>query len=379
LLEITEEEIMEVANSMKDLTEHILASHSTRVKALGDLVNNTRKTLGDFAEERKDRGQEQSKYLSDFTNELSANVNELLKGCHKDHKAMSDSQTKYLEGFANDLARHTSDTLDRLSKGRRHMSDEQAKTLAGFAASLTKNVRAVLKGFYKDHQQMSDEQAKNMGDFVNGLTRDTSAMMNGFKKAHGEMSAELRDKLAANLTHIRTYTRDKLKEFEKSHHRMGDSLKKSLTKYVNDLAKDVSSLLHGYDADMKKAGKSWDRMSSTLSGLRMKAQAPSVEFREKVSTVREAISEEEPEKKEAVPEVEVEGKVLEYINKHPEGTRVGSMEMALGIPRMKLGMKAKKLLEEGRVRKEANLYYPLGAFQGSVLMVPDSGFSKETH
>ena len=40
---------------------------------------------------------------------------------------------------------------------------------------------------------------------------------------------------------------------------------------------------------------------------------------------------------------------------------------------------AKKLLEDGRVRKEANLYYPLGAFQGASFMVPGAGFSTETH
>jgi len=80
---------MEVANSMKDLTEHILASHHVRVKALGDLVADTRRTLNDFAEERKSMGQSQTKYLLDFTNELSANVSKMLRGYHKSHKAMS--------------------------------------------------------------------------------------------------------------------------------------------------------------------------------------------------------------------------------------------------------------------------------------------------
>lgn len=370
---------MEVANSMRDLTEHILTSYNVRTKALGDLVNDTRKTLGDFAEERKSMGQEQSKYLLDFTNNLSANVDEMLKGYHKNRKAMSDEQTKYLEGFANDLTKNTSDMLNRLLKGRRQMSDEQGKNLAGFAEGLTKNVRAMLKGFYKDHQQMSDEQAKNLGDFVNNLTRDTNTMINGFKKMHGEMSTELKDRLAANLASIRTYTRDKLKEFEKSHGRMSDSLKKSLTRYVNDLARDVSRLLHSYGTDMKKGGKSWNRMSSALSGLRMKTTVPSVEVKGKTSTVQEAIEKEVPEQKEAIPEAEVEGRVLDYINTHPEGIKVGNMEMALGLPRMKLGMKAKKLLEEGRVRKEANVYYPLEAFQSSPFLVAGTGFSTETH
>jgi len=87
----------------------------------------------------------------------------------------------------------------------------------------------------------------------------------------------------------------------------------------------------------------------------------------------------EVEEKKASPGIDLEFRVLDFINKHPEGVKVGSMEIALGLPRMKLGMKAKKLLEEGRVRKEANLYYPLGAFQGASFMVPGAGFSTETH
>ncbi|MDD5007138.1 MAG: hypothetical protein PHU49_02035 [Syntrophorhabdaceae bacterium] len=337
---------MEVASSMRDLTEHILTSYNVRTKALGDLVSDTRKTLSDFTEERKNMGQEQNKHLSDFKNGLAASVDDMLNGFRKNRKTMGDEQTNYLEGFANDLTKNTSGMLNRLLKGRR---------------------------------QMSDKQVKNLGDFVNSLTRDTSAMMNGFKKTHGEMSAGLKDTLAANLKSIRIYTRDKLKEFEKSHGRMSDSLKKGLTRYVNDLAKDVSRLLHGYDTDMKEAGKSWDRMSSKLSGSRMKTTAPSVEIVEKTSTVQEAIEKKGLKQKKAMPEVEIEGRVLEYINKHPEGVKVGNMEMAFGLPRMKLGMKAKKLLERGRVRKEANLYYPLEAFQSSRLRVHGSRFSKEKH
>ena len=41
---------MGIADSMKDLSERIVASHTMRIKALGDLTIDTRKTLQDFAE-----------------------------------------------------------------------------------------------------------------------------------------------------------------------------------------------------------------------------------------------------------------------------------------------------------------------------------------
>jgi hypothetical protein len=369
---------MEIADSMKSLTENILTSYNVRVKTLGDLVSDTRKTLSDFAEERKNMAQGQNKHLSEFANALSKSVDNALKSFHKDRRTMGQEQAKYLEGFADDLKKSTLNMLNRYSKDHRHMSHDQAKNLAEFAADLTANVRAMLKGFYKDHQQMSDEQAKSLADFVSNLTRDVSAMTNGFKKTRSEMSVELKAKLALDLKNIRTYTKDKLKEFEKSHGRMSDTLQKSLSKYVNDLVRDVSRLLHGYRNDMKKAGRSWDRMSSTLSELRTGTEIPSAEAEERVSSVQEAI-EEGFEQTEIISDIDVEMRVLDYINKHPEGVKVGSMESPLGVPRMRLGLKAKKLLEEGRVRKEANIYYPLEVFRGTTLTGPGGGFSTETH
>ena len=367
---------MEIADSMKEITENILTSYHVRVKTLADIVSDTEKTLSDFAGERKSMGREQSKYLSHFTHGLSASVDDALKGFRRNRKAMGDKQSRYLEGFTNDLKKNTVDILSGFSRDHRHMSHDQAKDLADFAVALTANVHTMLKAFYKDHQQMSDEQAKNLADFVNNLTRDVSTMTNAFKKSRSEMSADLKSKLAHDLEDIRVYTRGKLKEFEKSHGRMSDALKKSLAKYVSDLSRDVARLLHGYESDMKKAGRSWDKMSSTLSGLRKGTVVPAAEVRASVSTVQEAI-EEESDMKEAISDMDVEMKVLEYINKHPEGVKVGSMESPLGVPRMRLGLKAKKLLEEGRVRKEANLYYPLDVFRGSTLTGP--GFSTETH
>jgi hypothetical protein len=369
---------MGIADSMKDLSDRIITSHNMRIRALGDLVIDTKKTLQDFAEERQNMGRKQAKDLAGFVNSLSKSVDNMLKDFHKGHKKMSSEQARNLSGFSNNLVKNTEKMLNQFLKDHRQMSREQAKNLSDFVAKLTNNVHAMIGDFHKDHQHMSDDQAKNLSDFVNDLTRDVSTMVNSFRKTRGEMSTELKNKLASDVKNIETYVKDKLNEFEKSHGRMSDDLRKNLSAYANDMARGIRKLLQEYRADMGQARSSWETIS-TLTGLNIETAAASVEVKEKVSTVREAIEKEEPEQKEVIPEVEVEGRVLEYINKHPEGVKVGNMEIALGLPRMKLGMKAKKLLEEGRVRKEANLYYPLGAFQGASFMVPGSGFSTETH
>ena len=47
---------MAMANSMKNLADQIVISHNARVKALGDLALDVKRTLNDFAEERHDAG-----------------------------------------------------------------------------------------------------------------------------------------------------------------------------------------------------------------------------------------------------------------------------------------------------------------------------------
>ncbi|MDO9575859.1 MAG: helix-turn-helix domain-containing protein, partial [bacterium] len=77
----------------------------------------------------------------------------------------------------------------------------------------------------------------------------------------------------------------------------------------------------------------------------------------KVMPVEEAI--EEVAEEEMPPEMSLEERVLEFINRHPKGVSVGDMEETLGVVRMRLGVIAKKLLNEGKVKKEENIYFPL--------------------
>ena len=50
---------------------------------------------------------------------------------------------------------------------------------------------------------------------------------------------------------------------------------------------------------------------------------------------------------------------MKFINRHPKGVKVGDMEEPLGVARIRLGVVAKKLFEEDKVRKEGNMYFPL--------------------
>jgi predicted component of viral defense system (DUF524 family) len=281
---------MGIADSMKVITENIIASYDVRVKALNDLEADTRKTL---------------------------------------------------KGVASD---------------RKKMAKEQAESLVNFVNDLTKNVGDMLKGFRKKHKQMSNEQAKSLTDFVTNLTNDVSSMLSGFQKDRGKMSKELKNKLAKEVKEIEIYVKKRLKEFNEALAEMSDDLKESLAKYVGDIVKSVKKLLGEYSLDMKKAANAWQGMSKTIARARKgRAEVPKVEAKVKVRPVKEAVEEVE----EVPPEIDIEEKVLEFINRHPEGVKVSDMEEPIGVARTRLGVIAKRLLDEDRVRKEENLYFPL--------------------
>jgi hypothetical protein len=172
------------------------------------------------------------------------------------------------------------------------------------------------------------------------------------------MSTEIRNKLAGDVKNIETYVKNKLKEFEESHGRMSNELRRSLTAYANTMARGIGKLLREYHADMGQARNSWETIS-TPKGIKGEAAAPSVEFTGRVSTAKEKIEREQPGAEKMRRGADIKEKELGYINKHPEGVRAGDMEPVFGISRMRLGTIAKKLLEDGMIRKTGNLYYPV--------------------
>jgi hypothetical protein len=323
---------MGIASDMKSITDNIMTSYNMRIKAVGNLIQDTHDTLKDFATDRKAMGEEQSKNLTDFMNGLSKNVFDLRTGFRKNHKKMSNEQEAFLKKFIK---------------------------------TLSKNVDDMQKDFQKDHQDMSDEQAKNLTNFVNDLTKDVGSMLNNFQRDRIKTSKDLKNNLAYEVKEIEHYVDKKLKEFDKSHKEMSVQMKEDLSKFTGDIADTVKKMLKEFDKnqadvskELKKTKDIWTEMTNLQNKARksksLKDLAPSVKVKEKVMTVAEALEEEE-----ASPKMDLEERVLKFINKHPKGVKVGDMEKPLGVARTRLGVIAKRLLEEGQVRKEDNLYYPL--------------------
>ncbi|MCK4418359.1 hypothetical protein KAV79_00945, partial [Candidatus Aerophobetes bacterium] len=107
-------------------------------------------------------------------------------------------------------------------------------------------------------------------------------------------------------------------------------------------AAEVAGLIAGFKKEREETAIAWKELLTKMSAKEKKI---SIEPEEAL----------QPKEKELT----LEEKILEFIEKHPEGVRIGEMEKPLGVLRMMLGRVAKKLLDEGKLRKEENLYFPL--------------------
>jgi len=304
---------MGISNDMKKLREDIVSANDVRVKAIGVLVKDTHKMLKGFQAEHK---------------EMAANLRgELAKG-----------EDQRLKDFRVMMA-----------------------NIQKFVSDVDKEVSAMIERFQKEHKAMADELREN-------LEKGEADRLKTFNDMMGNIHQD--------INQIETYVANKLKEFSDAHAGMSEELKKMLANYVADMVKatknlmsdiqnrqkernaEVADLLETFKTEREKMAANWQALTTTMAKKR--GIKPKVEAEVKVRPVKEAIKEViEKEEEEVAPEMDLDEKILQFINKHPEGVKVGDMEEPLGVPRMRLGVITKKLLEEGKVRKEEKMYFPL--------------------
>ncbi len=172
---------MEIAESMKGTAENIIASYNVRVKALGDLVADTHKTLKGVASDRKKMAREQAESLAHFTRGLSKSVEDMLKGFREDHQQMSEEQEKNLTDFIEDLTNGVSSMLGGFQKDRGKMSKELKNRLAKEVREIETYIENRLKEFDEAHTEMSEHQKKDLAKFVSGMTSEVKKLLAGFQ------------------------------------------------------------------------------------------------------------------------------------------------------------------------------------------------------
>ena len=395
---------MGLATEMKELSKNILISFNQRIKENEELVNDVQNTLDQFQKDHKE-----------MTAVLTANAKALRKDLAIGEEERINNHNTFMAGIQDKIATiktevvaiqtSTHSMINEFGVERTQMASELDKFFAQGRADRKEDEKTRMEEFDALMKDINDD-IRIINNEVVDIFKSTDEMLKNFNEEHRNMSVELRADMSKNLAENVEYTRTllngfqkRLSEISKENQKMAQKLQKDLAKgeverlndyngimkgihtaikgikkEVMDLQKASSGLISNYAQDRSQSSVEWNKLRDTIIQLKktgvikptMKEATKPEKQDVKIENLTEGVTEEEihveampKEEAKSIDPVSLEDRVLDYINKHQFGVRISEMEAPLGETRMKLGFIAKVLLEEGKVQKIENTYYPL--------------------
>lgn len=367
------------ANAMT-LRKGLASGEKERLGAFTNLMSDIHQTIASIQKEVVDIQASTGQMITDFGSDRSKMAVELTKTFKQNRTERTQNEKIRMKEF-NLLMKNINNDI-------KSINDE--------VSAIFKNTNDMLTRFETEHQDMSAELRAELGKNLSERVEYTRTLLMGFQKRLADISKEnqkmaqkLRKELASGET-------ERLKDYSGLMKGIHQSIK-GIRKEVKEIQKATFGMLDNLFQNRVQAAADWANMQDQMAKIRatgvvnpQKENAPKSEKKkaiakeipteavvtemamkvevveplpiekpiEVVTKVKEAVQP-KAETKEAAP-VTLEDKVLNYINRHPiKGVKISEMEAPLGETRMKLGFIAKVLLDEGKVRKVDNYYFPL--------------------
>ena len=409
-----------MASEMKNLSEEILASYKQRaaefqqrLKDNADVVKEVQKTLDGFRNDhmemaatlranaatlRSNLAQEQKDRIAGFQ-QLMDGIHASITQIQNEVEGIKVATINMLKDFSvshNEMATKLQNDLNLDSTNRQNWNTGRLKNFDAMMANINQEIAQIQK-------EVSD------------VFSYTDSLLKKFSTAHNDMSAAMRADLKANLNERAEYTKNLLLQFnnklaqmsqenqdmakalrldlQNSREALSQSDLQRLNNFnvvftgiqnrVQEIQKYVNNFIDEFSTDRKQAAATWEKLAEAIANIgkasvSIDAEPIVDEPAGAVNIVSEPIVDEpagaikaaaepivdepagvaaaaaEPQK-----ELTLEEKVLNYLGGHKSGIKISDMEAPLGETRMRIGFITKKLLEEGKVQKVENLYYPL--------------------
>lgn len=379
-------DVQEMLQGFRNDHQEIVASIKANAE---ELKVNAKKLKADMANDEQDR---------------LISYKEMMDGIKLTISTIQDEVVSIKISTENMIKDFSNAHKDMTASMRADFADDKSQR-AEWNADRMKSFDDMMQSIHDDMARINKEVAAIFEDVAKFLV-DTNNMMKEFAKEHGHMSVELRADLLASLKERQDYTRSllnnfsaRLAEISKENRMIADKLHNELDKSRKDLGdldvqrmndfkikmsviqgrvNEIQSFVNTFLGDLKNdrghASEIWEKLAEAKANIgKIFEQTTPPEKKEPVKKAKpvEAIKKEQAEDKKPAPvaekpivekseetELSLEDKVLNYINAHPKGVRVSDMEKPLGETRMKIGFIAKQLLDEGKVNKVDNIYFP---------------------
>lgn len=153
------------------------------------------------------------------------------------------------------------------------------------------------------------------------------------------------------VSELRSNAHNLVNRFGLEHRDMARALQEKLASEVNTLKDGVKEMIDELAADLRQTHQIW------AEGLKKKL-APEAATAAETVVVKKPKVETIPSLSEEAESIEVEEIILEIIARHSEGIKLVEIGNELGVDWRTLIGPSKFLVDEGKVEKIDNLYYP---------------------
>ncbi len=257
------------------------------------------------------------------------------------------------------LKKETEETLKNFQEVHQKMSLDQREYLSKYKDNLEGEVKETLKGFRLSLEKMGSDLRNDLAEGVERRKAEVSQTLDELTNSRMQMSKELKEDLAAGVEKRKEEVSKTLDDFKVSHLQMSKELKENLSKFNQEIKSEVSKMLDDFHstqdkvrAELEKASLSWQQTASILQEKRSGVK-PIPKVLEK-KTIKEAL----PKKAKISEELSDKKQLIKLINGHPEGIKLTEIGAQLEKDWRWYIPIVKELMEEGKIRKEENLYYP---------------------
>jgi len=409
------DDILASYKTRADELQQRLKGNDTMVKEVQEMLQGFRNDHQEIVESIKDNAKKLRADMAEEDQERLKSFKTMMDGINGTISKIQDEVVSIRVSTENMLKDFSNAHQDMTAKMQQEFSDDKNQR-AEWNENRMESFNNMMQNIHTDMARINNEVAGIFKDVAKFLA-DADNMMKDFAGEHKEMSAELRANLQASLNDRRKYTKDllegfskRLAEISKENNTMAQNLRNDLDQFRNGLAEsdmqrlkdfkvtmgsiqgkvnEIQTFVNTMLGDLKnnriQASEIWQKLSEAKAKIDQEAvpaqPAKKAKAKEKAAPAppkKEAVAKEKPvatppKKEDAIkekpapapekvetPETEVslDEKVLDYIAKNPNGVKVSDMEGPLGETRMRIGFIAKQLLDEGKLNKVDNLYFP---------------------
>ncbi|WP_157858127.1 hypothetical protein [Pelodictyon luteolum] len=377
------------------MREEAMNSFRRRDKANRDLVEEVNAMIHRFREEHR----EMAARLASNAERLHASLSVDEQDRMKDYSAMMGNIQKELHAVRDTVSSYRTEAASMMQgfAGDRSAMSTELHAMLDDATASRMDSEQIRLGEFGEMMAGIREYNKSLQMDVVDIFASTNAMLERFAGEHEQMAEELKDGLEKTRHEGSEYTKEllagirkRMLEISNENLEAAEAVRKGLagseavrmdeynslfsriSSEVEALRQSTSAMLKRFSEERAADSAGWPELEGVAVSPQEEVAAVAEVFQDAAPLQEpapvaepEAAVNEEPEVQEEAVVAQVAGdsleeRVLAYINSSTEGVRVSDMEKPLGETRMKIGVAARNLLDEGKVSKVENFYHPLG-------------------